>query len=49
MVRLSDGAMGAAIRWYGDEVLFPQCDLIGDTPEQLRSAHFRRDRYCLRS
>ncbi len=36
--------MGEALRWYGDEVLFSEGDLIGKTAAQLRALHFRRDR-----
>ena len=49
LVRWSDGTEGEAIRWYGDEVLFCEGDLIGKTREELRSLHFRRDRDWLQS
>jgi hypothetical protein len=40
---------GEALRWYADEVLVSEGDLIGRTEEELRSLHFRRDRDWLRS
>jgi hypothetical protein len=49
VVRWSDGSVGEAVRWYSDEVLFCEGDLIGKTREQLRSLHFRRDRDWLQS
>ena len=49
MVRWSDGSEGEGLRWYGDEVLVCEGDLIGKTAEQLRSLHFRRDRDWLQS
>jgi hypothetical protein len=44
VVRWSDGTEGECLRWYGDEVLVCEGDLVGKTREQLRSFHFRRDR-----
>jgi hypothetical protein len=44
VVRWSDGTKGEALRWYDDEVLVCEGDLIGKTADQLRSLHFRRDR-----
>ena len=49
VVRFSDGTEGEALRWYGDEVLVCEGDLIGKTREQLRSLHFRPDRDWLQS
>ena len=49
LVRWSDGTQGEALRWYGDEVLVSEGDLIGKTQAQLRSLHFRRDRDWLQS
>jgi hypothetical protein len=49
VVRWSDGTEGEALRWYADEVLVSEGDLIGKTEEELRSLHFRRDRDWLRS
>jgi hypothetical protein len=49
LVRWSDGTDGEALRWYGDEVLICEGDLIGKTREQLKSLHFRRDRDWLQS
>ena len=45
----SDGTFGECLRWYSDEVLVCEGDLIGKTQEQLRSLHFRRDRDWLQS
>ena len=49
VVPWSDGTEGEAIRFYVDEVLFCEGDLIGKTGEQLRSLQFRRDRDWLQS
>jgi hypothetical protein len=49
IVRWSHGTEGEAIRYYSDEVLISEGDLIGKTRAQLRSLHFRRDRDWLRS
>jgi hypothetical protein len=49
VVRWSDGSEGEGLRWYGDEVLICEGDLIGKTADQLRSLHFRRDRAWLQS
>lgn len=49
VARWSDGTVGECLRWYSDEVLVSEGDLIGKTQEQLRSLHFRRDRDWLQS
>ena len=49
IVRWTDGTEGEALRWYGDEVLVCEGDLIGKTQAELRSLHFRRDRDWLQS
>lgn len=49
IVRWSDGTEGEALRWYADEILVCEGDLIGKTREQLRALHFRRDRDWLQS
>jgi hypothetical protein len=49
VVRWSDSTEGEALRWYSDEVLVSEGDLIGKTWEQLRSLHLRRDRDWLQS
>lgn len=49
VVRWSDGTEGEALRWYADEVLVCEGDLIGKTQAELRSLHFRRDRDWLQS
>jgi hypothetical protein len=49
VARWSDGTIGECLRWYSDEVLVSEGDLIGKTQEQLRSLHFRRDRDWLQS
>jgi hypothetical protein len=45
----SDGTEDEAARWYADEVLFCEGDLIGKTREEIRALHFRRDRDWLSS
>jgi hypothetical protein len=49
LVRWSDGTFGEALRWWADELLFSEGDLLGKTEAQLRSLHFGRDRDYLRS
>jgi hypothetical protein len=49
VVRWSDGSEGEALRWYSDEVNFSEGDLIGQSRQELRSLHFRRDRDWLQS
>jgi hypothetical protein len=49
LVRWSDGTEGEGLRWYGDEVLVCEGDLVGKTKAELRSLHFRRDRDWLQS
>jgi len=49
IVRWSDGTEGEAIRWYHDEVLICEGDLIHKTLDQIRALHFRRDREWLQS
>jgi hypothetical protein len=49
VVRWSDGTEGTALAWYGDEILICEGDLVGQTQDQLRSLHFRRDRDWLQS
>ena len=49
IVRWSDGTEGECARWYHDEVLISEGDLIHRTREQIRALHFRRDRDWLRS
>jgi len=49
MVRWSDGSEGEALRWYADEILICEGDLVGKTREQLRALQFRRDRDWLTS
>lgn len=49
VVLWSDGSEGEALRWYGDEILICEGDLIGKTRDELRSLHFRRDREWLQS
>jgi hypothetical protein len=44
VVRWSDGTVGEALRWYDDEVLFCEGDLVGKSGAELRKLHFRRDR-----
>ena len=49
LVLWSDGSEGEALRWYGDEILICEGDLIGKTREEISSLHFRRDRDWLQS
>jgi hypothetical protein len=49
VVRWSDSTEGECLRWYSDEILICEGDLIGKTREQLRSLQFRRDRDWLQS
>ena len=49
VVRWSDGSEGEGLKWFGDEILICEGDLIGKTRDQLRSLHFRRDRDWLQS
>jgi len=49
IVRWSDGTTSEALRWYHDEILFSEGDLVGKTEAQLRRLHFERDRDYLRS
>lgn len=49
VVRWSDGTVGEALRWYDDEILVCEGDLLGKTAEDLRALHFRRDRDWLQS
>jgi|tagenome__1003787_1003787.scaffolds.fasta_scaffold19709665_2 hypothetical protein len=49
IVRWSDGAVGEALRWYDDEVLVCEGDLVGKTAAGIRALHFRRDRDYLRA
>jgi hypothetical protein len=49
IVRWSDGTTGEAMRFYPDELLVCEGDLVGKTQEQIRSLHHRRDGDWLRS
>jgi hypothetical protein len=49
VVLWSDGTEGEGLKWYADEVMVCEGDLIGKTRNQLRSLHFRRDRDWLQS
>ena len=49
IVRWSDGSEGEAIRYYADEVLVCEGDLVGHAQDEIRSLHFRRDRGWLQS
>ena len=49
VVRWSDGTEGEAVRFYSDEVLICEGDLVGRTLDAIRSLHFRRDRDWLQS
>ena len=49
VVRWSDGTESEALRYYDDEVLVSEGDLVGRTREQIRSLHFSRDLAWLQS
>ena len=49
VVRWSDGTTGEALRWYGDELLFCEGDILGKTESQLRTLKHARDRDYLQS
>jgi hypothetical protein len=49
VVRWSDGTEGEGLKWYGDEIMVCEGDLVGKTRDELRSLHFRRDRDWLQS
>jgi hypothetical protein len=44
IVLWSDGRVEEALRWWDDEILICEGDLIGKSATHLRSLHFRRDR-----
>jgi len=44
VVRWSDNSEGEAVRFYADELLICEGDLLGRTAEQIRGLVFRRDR-----
>jgi hypothetical protein len=44
VVRWSDGTAGEAARWYDDEILVCEGDLVGKTAAEIASLLFRRDR-----
>ena len=48
-VRWSDASQGVALRWYPDEILISEGDLLNKTLDEIRSLHFRRDRDWLNS
>jgi hypothetical protein len=48
VVRWSDGTETEACRWYADEILVCDGDLVGKTAEQITALRFRRDRDYLR-
>jgi hypothetical protein len=48
-VRWSDGTEGVALRYYRDEILISEGDLVGKTQDEIRALHFRRDREWLQS
>jgi hypothetical protein len=39
VVSWSDGDVGEALRWFDDEILVSEGDLLGKTEAQLRSLH----------
>lgn len=48
IVRWSDGRQGEACRWYHDEILVCEGDLLGKSAEEVQALIFRRDREYLR-
>jgi hypothetical protein len=49
MQRWLDGSVGEALRWFDDEILVCEGDLVGKTKAELCSLKFRRDRDFLQS
>ncbi|MGO9788954.1 MAG: hypothetical protein ACLP8S_05320 [Solirubrobacteraceae bacterium] len=49
VVRWSDETEDEAVRFYSDEILVCEGDLIGKTQEAIRSLHFRLGRDWLQS
>jgi hypothetical protein len=49
LVTWSDGSTGEALRWFADEILVCEGDLIGKTADELRGLKFKRDRDWLQS
>ena len=49
VVKWSDGSVGEALRWWDDEVLFSEGDLLGKSEAELRRLHFGRDRDYLQT
>jgi hypothetical protein len=48
LVRWSDGSETEACRWFSDEILLCEGDLVGKTAAQITALVFRRDRDYLR-
>jgi hypothetical protein len=49
VVRWSDGRIAEARRWWDDEILICDGDLVGKSASQVRALHFHRDRDFLQS
>jgi hypothetical protein len=49
IVRWDDNSISEALRWFDDEILICEGDLIGKTRSQLRALQFRRDRDWLQT
>ena len=47
VVRWSDGRIGEALRWWADEIVICDGDLVGKSESQVRALHFHRDREFL--
>jgi hypothetical protein len=47
VVRWSDGRIAEALRWWDDEILICDGDLVGKSASQVRALHFHRDREFL--
>ena len=49
VVEWTDRTEGEALRWYDDEILFSEGDLLGKTASEVRALKFSRDRDYLQS
>ena len=49
VVEWSDGSLSEGLRWYEDEILVGEGDLVGKTASELRALKFSRDRDWLQS
>jgi hypothetical protein len=49
VVRWSDGRIAEALRWWDDEILICDGDLVGKSASQVRALHLHRDGEFLQS